>query len=101
MKQLYYDVIGEYFWSKKHNEKSKHPDERLDEFGIKRIISIPESIADCWNCLIYDFEGELPDYIKIGDKINWDYFYHYKPDICIKAMKECGIDYPYDINNKN
>ena len=92
MKQICFSIIGEYEWSKRHGEESKHPQERLKELGIKEIISIPESIADCWNCLVEDFDFELPDYISIHD-ICWEYFYHYRPNACKEAMIKCGIDY--------
>lgn len=92
MKQIRFDIIGEYEWSKLHGEKSKHPQERLKELGIKEIISIPESIADCWNCLVEDFDFELPDYISVHN-IYWEYFYHYCPNACKDAMIKCGIDY--------
>ncbi len=92
MKQICFDIIGEYEWSKLHGEKSKHPQERLRELGIKEVISIPESIADCWVCLVEDFDFELPDYISVHN-INWEYFYHYCPNVCKDVMTKCGIDY--------
>lgn len=92
MKQICFDIIGEYKWSKLHGEKSKHPQERLRELGIKEVISIPESIADCWVCLVEDFDFELPDYISVHN-INWEYFYHYCPNVCKDTMVKCGIDY--------
>ena len=92
MKQICFDIIGEYEWSKLHGQKSKHPQERLRELGIKEIISIPESIADCWNCLVEDFDFELPDYIS-AHNINWEYFYRHCPNVCKDVMTKCGIDY--------
>lgn len=92
MKQIRFDIIGEYEWSKLHGQKSKHPQERLRELGIKEIISIPESIADCWFCLVEDFDFEPPDYISVHN-INWEYFYHYCPNVCKDVMTKCGIDY--------
>lgn len=93
MKQIYYDIIGESYWSDKHNQKSKHPQERLKELGIELIIGIPESIADCWNALVEDFDCELPSYIEARKNISWDYFYKYNPNKCKDAMIRCGVDY--------
>lgn len=92
MKQIRFGIIEEYLWSKDHNEKSKHPQERLKELGIKIVIGVPESIADCWICLVEDFDFELPPYITARD-VDWEYFYHYCPDACKDAMAKCGIDY--------
>lgn len=92
MKQIRFGIIEEYLWSKDHNEKSKHPQERLKELGIKIVIGIPESIADCWICLVEDFDFKLPPYITVKD-VDWEYFYHYRPNACKDAMAKCGIDY--------
>lgn len=93
MKQIHYDIIGAYYYAKKHGVKDKHPQETMRELGLKLVMAIPESIADCWNCLVEDFDFNLPDFIKVRDCIYWDYFYRFSPNKCIDAMIRCDVDY--------
>lgn len=93
MKQIHYSVIGEALWARDHNVTSKHPQERMRELGFNLLVCVPETIADCWNCLVEDFNFELPDYILSSDEINWSYFYGHRPEATITAMVKCGVDY--------
>lgn len=93
MKQIRYSVIGEALWARDHNVTSKHPQERMRKFGFDLLVCVPETIADCWNCLVEDFNFELPDYISSSDEINWSYFYGHCPEVTKTAMAKCGIDY--------
>lgn len=93
MKQIHYSVIGEALWARDHNVTSKHPQERMRELGFDLLVCVPETIADCWNCLVKDFNFELPDYISSSDEINWNYFYGHCPEVTKTVMVKCGIDY--------
>ena len=93
MKQICYDMIESFYWSEEHHVKEKHPQKTMRELGLKLVISIPESLGDCWNCLVENFDFELPSYIDVRDDISWDYFYRFNPSVCVEAMKKCGVDY--------
>lgn len=80
-------MIGADEWAEKYNQEYKHPQIKMKELGLIEVVSVPESIADCWNCLVEDFDFELPDYITVRDDINWDYFRHYYPEKCKDIMK--------------
>ena len=93
MKQICYDMIGAYYYSKALGIKEEHPLLAMKNFGLDIVVAVPESIGDCWVCVVEDFNFELPDHIHIRDDISWDYFYGHFPKLSVEAMKKCGVDY--------
>ena len=58
IRAINYSLIGAYEAGVK-----KHPQLDMKDLGINLLGAVPESIADCWNC-ITDYQGELPEYIS-------------------------------------